>query len=260
MRAIVAKTQPKPTILDESDLGLSPDDIAALLIAEEEFDQGTEQWHEQRNGKATASMFKIIVARDRYGKPYKGYYDYMLELVTERLTGKEKRFSSKPMQWGTNHEAEAVALYEEIRTEADVRECGFVEHPTLAAGASTDRLIDEDGTMEVKAPNTTTFIKYYLSHIPDDSPDVDVRKAANVRPDDWKFYTEQIQGQLWILKRKWNDHVVFDPDMPENSRITITRIERDDEYIDKILEPRVTEFLGKVDLIERYMLAQESQI
>jgi hypothetical protein len=141
-----------------------------------------------------------------------------------------------------------------------VRECGFVEHPTLAAGASTDRLIDKDGTMEVKAPNTTTFIKYFLSHIPEDSPDAAIRKIANVGVNDWKFYHEQIQGQLWILNRKWNDHVVFDPDMPENSQITITRIERDDEYIKTILEPRVTEFLGKVDLIERYMLAQELQL
>jgi hypothetical protein len=68
---------PKPTVLDESELGLSPDEVAALLIVEDEFEQGSEEWHEQRNGKATASMFKVIVARDRYGKPYKGYYDYM---------------------------------------------------------------------------------------------------------------------------------------------------------------------------------------
>lgn len=242
----------KGTILDESGLNLTEDDIATLLISSE-VEQGSDQWFEERLGKATASMFKVVVARDRYGKPYKGYYDYMLELVVERITNNAKRFNSKITDWGKDNEAPAADLYEELHPDSEVRECGFIEHPTLAAGASPDRLIDEDGTMEIKAPQSTTFVKYMLSHIPDDSPHVNVRNAAKITTEDWKYYYDQIQGQLWITGRKWNDHVIFDPAMPENVQLSVTRIERDDKYITEILEPRIIEFLKSVDLIENYI-------
>jgi hypothetical protein len=239
-------------ILDETGYDWQPGELWDLVHSPPTVEQGSEDWFEERLGKATASRFKVIVARDRYDRPYKAYYDYLLQLVVERLTEKRPRFSTKAMEHGVEYESAAADVYEDY-TGADVRETGFHEHPKLAAGASPDRLVDVDGTMEIKAPNTSTFIRYLVSFIPDDSPDAWIRRAADVKFEEWKTYFDQIQGQLWIADRKWCDFVVYDPDMPDNAQMIIQRVQRDEEYIRNVLEPRVTGFLAQVDAVENFI-------
>lgn len=239
-------------VIDETGIPWEPGELQSLLLSPPTIEQGSDDWFEERLGKATASNFKVIVARDRWGRPYKAYYDYMLQLVVERLTGNRPRFSSKPMQHGIDNESAAADIYEEY-TGADVRETGFHEHPSLAAGASPDRLVDDDGQLEIKAPNTTTFLRYLLSLIDDTNTDAAVRIAADVKIGEWKYYYDQIQGQLWITGRKWCDFVVYDPDMPENAQMIIQRVPRDDAYINDILEPQVAQFLARVDMVENFV-------
>jgi hypothetical protein len=242
----------KPEILNEApDLDLDPSEFKSLMLAEAE--QGSDEWFEERLGKVTASKVKEVVARNNYGKPYAGYYDYIIQLAIERVTGKRKRFSSKYMEHGTEHEGPAAEHYEATFPERDVRECGFIEHGEIAAGASPDRLVDEDGTMEIKAPNSDTLIKYMISMLDKDDPDYELVKMLNLKGNEWRFYYEQIQMQLWITGRKWCDFTVYDPDLPENAQMVIKRVPRDDEYIDGTMLPRILEFLEKVDKLERYL-------
>ncbi len=131
------------------------------------------------------------------------------------------------MQWGTDNEPLA-RLHYSLRTHNQSDECGFFEHETIAAGASPDGLIKDDGVLEVKCPNTATHIETLRTgKIP-------------------KVYIPQVQGQLWITKRKWADFVSFDPRLPENANIIIIHIERDDTYID-LLEAEIKLFLKEVD-------------
>ena len=53
-------------------------------------------------------------------------------------------------------------------------------------------------------------------------------------------------GQLWITGRKWCDFVSFDPRMPKNAQLFITRVEYDDEQVTK-LASEVSSFLLEVD-------------
>jgi putative phage-type endonuclease len=192
-------------------------------------DQRTAGWFLSRLGKATASNFDKIMT----GEKYAGWKNLKAELVAERLTGKRyaeltgRDFTTFEMQWGTDNEPLA-RLHYRLRTGNEVEECGFFEHETLAAGASPDGLIGEDGAVEIKCPNTATHIET-------------LHKGTVPRQ-----YWAQVQGQLWITGRKWSDFISFDPRLPENANIIIIHTPRDDAYIAK-MEAEVTRFLQQVE-------------
>jgi putative phage-type endonuclease len=195
--------------------------------------QRSDEWFDIRIGKATASRFVDVMATGYNGKPLAGWKNYKAELVAERLTSKAyselsgMNFTSAAMQWGTDNEPLARLLYK-LKTGNEVEECGFFQHDTLLAGASPDGLVNDDGTIEIKCPNTATHI--------------DTLHSGQVP----KMYIPQVQGQLWITGRKQADFVSFDPRLPENARLIIINVRRDDAYI-KLLEETITKFLKEVD-------------
>ncbi len=96
--------------------------------------QRTEQWHQDRSGRLTASRFKDVIAwgdRDKHGKrkPLAARTTYMRELAFERLANRSKHsVSSKSMAWGTEVEQSSHDFYE-ILTGNNVIKSGFVVHP-----------------------------------------------------------------------------------------------------------------------------------
>ena len=67
-------------------------------------EQGSEEWHQQRLGKITASRVSDVMAKTKtgYGASRK---NYMMELLCQRLTGsREEGFTSAAMQRGTELE------------------------------------------------------------------------------------------------------------------------------------------------------------
>lgn len=187
--------------------------------------QGSPEWFAERCGMATASKFKDIMAKVKSGEAA-GRRNYRAAVVCERLTGRPaETYSNAAMEWGTQTEPLARMAFE-IVTGALVEEVGFIRHATLMAGASPDGLIDADGMIEIKCPNTATHIETLLGGM---SPD----------------HMPQVQGQMWIAGRRWVDFVSFDPRLPEKLKLHIQRISRDDIYI-KTLESEVTAFLESV--------------
>lgn len=196
--------------------------------------QRSEEWYEARLGKATASRFSDVLATLRSGGEAAGRKNYRAQLVVERLTKiPADTYQNGAMQWGTDYEPMARLEYELVNDIA-VEEVGFLDHKTLAAGASPDGLVGKDGLVEFKAPNSATHIEYI--------------KGKKV-PD---CYMAQIQGQMWVTGRKWCDFVSYDPRMPGSLRLFIVRAERDNEFIAN-LEAEVTKFLGEVDSEEKLL-------
>ncbi len=199
-----------------------------------EVEQRSEEWFTARLGKATASRFKDIVAitKSGYGAARK---NYRAELVIERLTGeKASNYTSPAMQWGIDNEPTARDAYT-AETGNDVVEASFVEHPLLAAGASPDGYVGEDGLVEIKCPNSATHIET-------------LTKQAIPRE-----YVAQVQGQMWMTGRAWCDFVSFDPRMPQNAQLFITRVIRDDDYITS-LEEDVENFLEEVEHETQFLI------
>lgn len=190
--------------------------------------QGSEAWFAARLGKVTASRVADVIAKTKSG-PSASRANYAAELIVERLTGQRSEgFSSAAMQWGTDNEPAAREAYEFV-TGTWVDQIGFINHPRIAdSGASPDGLIGTDGMLEIKCPNTATHLDTLTSGKP----------AGK--------YITQMQWQMACADRSWCDFASYDPRLPEELRLFVTRIERDDDLIAS-LEAEVIAFLVEID-------------
>ena len=119
-------------------------------------------------------------------------------LLCERLTGKPvETYSNRAMLVGTEREPDARALYQ-VRTRRLVDEARFVRIEGMAAGASPDGLVGDDGLLEIKCPNPATHIDY-------------LRLPVGECP---KAYFWQVQGQMLATGRAWCDFVSYHPEFP----------------------------------------------
>lgn len=206
--------------------------------------QTNDAWIKKRVGKITASRVGDIARRTKQGKPYATWTDYVFEVLTERLTGMAtEHFVSKAMQWGIDHEAAAVAHYA-FETGHAALFSDFVDHPSIEmTGASPDRLIGEDGLLEVKCPTTANHVGFLL--------DGDIENlGAN--------YPWQVQWQLACTGREWCDFMSFDPRLPVHLQSKIVRVERHEETIEQA-ESAVREALSFIADKEQ-ALAELSEI
>lgn len=191
-------------------------------------DQRTDTWFAARLGRVTASRVHEIMATLKDGKPAAARANYMADIVLERLTGKRAEgFSNDAMDWGTQTEPQARAAYS-AKTGELVTEVGFVNHPTLMAGASPDGLVGDDGLVEIKCPTSSTALETLFT-----------QKIA-------KKYIDQMQWQLLVTGRAWCDFCSFDPRLPEHLQCYIQRVPRDNKRIAE-LETAVAKFLEEVD-------------
>ena len=203
-------------------------------------EQGTPEWLQERCGKVTASRIADVMSSGRGKEPSATRKNYMAQLLTERLTGTvAESYTNAAMQWGTETEPQARAMYE-LQTGLDVVEVGFVPHPTIeSCGASPDGLVGDTGLVEIKCPNTATHIET-------------LRGAAIDRK-----YLLQMHWQMICCGRGWCDFVSFDPRLPLEMQIHIRRVERDAELAEEITA-EVTQFLTELnetvaDLRARYI-------
>jgi putative phage-type endonuclease len=191
-------------------------------------EQRTEAWHMARLGRVTASRICDVVARTKSGYAA-SRANYMAELIAQRLTGQQgERYINGAMQHGISTESEARSAYAFYR-DAEVVEVGFIAHPTIEmAGASPDGTVGTDGLLELKCPSTSTHIETVLYEtIPDK-------------------YIAQMQFQLACTGRAYCDFASYDNRLPENLRLFVKRIDRDDKRIAEI-EGEVIKFLAELD-------------
>ena len=191
-------------------------------------EQRSTEWFSARLGKVTASRVADIVSKTKSGYST-SRANYMAELIVERLTGKAADYyQNAAMLWGTNTEPMARSSYED-HTGGLVEDVGFVPHPTIPmSGASPDGLVNEDGLVEIKCPNTSTHIDTVLGQ------EIPLKHIA------------QMQWQMACTGRDYCDFVSLDPRLPDGMKIFVRTLRRDVEMI-KALEEEVTKFLTEMD-------------
>ena len=194
-------------------------------------EQGSPEWKALRVGCLTASRTADMLATIKTGESA-SRRNLRADLIVERLTKtKTEGFTSSSMQWGIDNEPFARMAYE-VKTQVFVDKILFVRHPTIDwFGCSPDGLIDNEGMVEFKCPNSATHLEYLES-----------REVP-------KNYYTQMQTQLCVTGRKWNDFCSFDPRFPEELKLVIIRVNRDEEFI-KNLESEAIKFLAEVE--EKY--------
>lgn len=190
----------------------------------EEIIQGSDAWKALRLGKVTASRVADVIAKTKTGYSA-SRANYMAQLIAERLTGTvAEAYTNAAMQHGTETEPEARAAYEFYQSVA-VEQIAFVPHPKIdQAGCSPDGMVDADGLVEIKAPNTATHLETLLS------------QAIPTK------YIPQMMFQMACCDRQWVDFVSYDPRMPEHMRLFVKRLHRDEAKI-KEIETEVASFL-----------------
>lgn len=202
-------------------------------------EQRSPEWFAHRSGRVTASRIADVMAQTKTG-PGAARKNYMADLIAERLTGERREgFSNSAMQWGTDTEPQARAMYAFV-TGLQATEVGFIDHPVIhMAGCSPDGLVGDDGMVEIKCPNTATHLETLLTG------KVDTK------------YLKQMQFQMACAGREWCDFVSFDPRLPPEMQLWVHRFEREAEAVAEI-EEAVASFLAEMegmlaDLRARYL-------
>ena len=203
--------------------------------------QGSEEWHQARLGKITASrVHDILPGRNGYKAARK---NYMTQLICDILTGQvwqvdeQESYHSKEMDYGS--EAEYLARLEyEKRTGEFVTEVGFVIHEKYNyMGTSPDGLVllSKKG-IEIKCPNTAQHIGIIVQ-------DVDSETESKIKP----CYYTQIQFNMMCTGfRKW-DFVSFDNRrLSKGLQLFIKPIIIDMEYC-QMIEKEVQKFWNELN-------------
>jgi len=191
-------------------------------------EQRSEEWFQARLGLVTASRVADVLAKIKSGESA-SRRNYKIQLVSERLTGeRQETYINQAMQDGIDREQFARDRY--VQQFGEVEEVGFIQHPTLEAGASPDGLVGTDGIIEIKCPMGSTHTETLMTQ---DIP---------------SKYIPQVQFQLLVTGRKWCDFVSYNPMFPEHLQVFVKRIEADPVY-QKELESEVKQFLEEVDTI-----------
>lgn len=204
-------------------------------------EQGSLEWHQARAGRVTASRIGDIMRKTKTGVSAMRA-TYIGELVAERLSGQVSTdgYVSAAMQHGIDTEDSARAFYE-FAHGVEIRKVGFVLHPTIEMfGCSPDRLVGDDGLIEVKCPQS----KQHIATL----------QGEPIAPD----YMKQIQAQLSCTRRAWCDFISFDPRMPPEMQMFVQRVPRDESQICEITDA-VQSVLAEVaatvaDLRQRFQL------
>ena len=180
-----------------------------------DIEQGTEEWHALRAGRPTASEFSKLVTGT--GKASTQLSDYAATLAAELYAGKplERWEGNSATERGHEIEPLARANYE-FQREVEIVQVGFVTNH--GAGASPDGLVGAVGLVEIKSQQAKGHVQTLAYY----------RKNGRVPPS----YLPQVQGQLLICDREWNDLMFYHPDLPG---LTV-RIERDEAYIRELLK------------------------
>jgi hypothetical protein len=166
-------------------------------------EQGSDEWFASRLGRPSASAGKASSQAD----------GYINELIAERLTGfRVPIYVNEHMERGTRLEPEAREMYEFV-TEQKVTEYGFILDDSEEFGCSPDGFVGNEGGLEVKCPTDSNLIGYHRNN----------KSFINK-------YKQQIMGCMMITGRSWWDLMAYSETIPH----LIVRVERDDEYIEKL--------------------------
>ena len=143
------------------------------------------------------------------GKPSKQWREYACVLIAERILQQKIEFYNSPaMERGLIVEAEAADWYE-FDQDVTVQRAGFITDDRHRMGCSPDRLVGEDGLLEIKAPLPHTQVEYWISG----------EVGERFRP--------QLQGQLYISQRSWVDILCWHDVLPK----LVVRVEPDDKFM-----------------------------
>jgi hypothetical protein len=174
-----------------------------------------------QQGKISGSRFKAMMTSGRKKDEVFGATALTLakRIAFERLDLilEEDNYVSAAMQWGIDHEEEAIQKLEEIELLEVHSKQVWQQHPKYEnVGVTPDGLVGDTTVLEVKCPNTDNHIDNLLF-------------GAQIETYKW-----QLQGSLWVTGREFCLFVSYDPRVKKS--LGINQVVRDEEMIEQMEE------------------------
>ena len=203
-----------------------------------DIEQGTAEWHQLRLGIITASEMNKILTPTLKIANNKDVRTQFYELAAQRITQyTEEQFVSYAMERGQLEETDAAIAYEQHH--APVQKCGFVINESLGfpIGFSPDRLVGDDGFIEVKSRMAKYQVQTILEHLGELS-----------EPPIPTEFMLQVQTGLFVTGRGWCDFLSYSNGL----NMVSIRVYPQEEYESAIIQA-ATEAENKiVELVAKY--------
>ncbi len=174
-------------------------------------DQNSDEWHQIRCGRITASNMQILMGD---GNTRESIIQSKAAEVITGVLDTSDTFTSKDTARGHELEDNARIRYCEVFG-VDVETVGFVELDEFV-GVSPDGLVNKDGLVEIKCPKNKNYLK----------------QIANGSIELLELYKTQMQMQMWVCERDWCDYVIYNSNFEHD--IFKWRFYRDDLHIERI--------------------------
>lgn len=212
------------------------DSILELTIDRENCDK----WHEVRQNIISSFYFPRIVNANSPKSYTKLTYEILYNSKEFANTADRKHY--------TRHEEDALNAFSTTYTEHGLEKCGiFIDKELSFLGSAPLRLYGPESIVAVRCP-----LNCHNQSI-DDAIDAKClnfwkrdRKNKGLSVNDKSAWYLQIQGELHVSGRKYAYLVVWLGD----NHVKIQRIERDDEFWDSRMKPKLTFFFHESMLKE----------
>ena len=206
-------------------------------------DKREQEWLKKRMGRITGSevyrLFtkKLAIANNETSKML------INQKVAELFGARMPQKYSKAIQWGNEHEVEAVLAYMK-KTGAVVTDYGedqkFIEYGEYG-GCTNDGIVEPLGIIEVKCPYVpANHINYMLNE------NQEQFKANHVN------HYCQVQNNMLVTGKKWCDFISYHPEFNDDQKLFILRIERDAAFIADLVQAledssqKINEYFSKL--------------
>jgi len=156
-------------------------------------EQNTPEWMAARLGRITASNMEKIITPT--GKKSTQCERYISKLIAERITGDSSSWQGNiHTDRGHELEDEAAAYYSMLRG-VELQKVGFFLSDDGIMGSSPDRLVDDDGMLEIKTCLPELMVEQYEKQ----------KLEQEHKP--------QTQCSLCVTGRVWIDTMLYCPKM-----------------------------------------------
>jgi hypothetical protein len=149
--------------------------------------------------------------------------EYLTTKLAERLTGVQREFTSNATNHGLELENEAIKFYEG-KTGLSIKSGGYIEMISGLYGGTPDGLIEGGGIIQVKCPYN------YTNHINNG-----LIEGQEYFKKNYKQYYWQCQSDMMITQSEFCDFVSYCPEIADNLKMFIFRIEANIEDMELLL-------------------------
>lgn len=186
--------------------------------------QGEHEWLQARVGKVTASEADQLLTPEFEQRKGEMPKTYLARKLAEKILNRPlEGFSSFETEQGQILEMEARSWFA-FEFSHKVRQPGFIEHDDGRCGCSPDALLDDDGGLELKAPQPTNHVRYVLD---------------GTLPKD---YAVQVHFSMFATGRKWWKFVSY----RRRFQPLVLTVERDEAIMAKIAKA-LSDFYARFD-------------